>query len=138
MINFQKYQAEGEDLNAKINAMWLKLGQLSLAEIVNFEIESADLVRAYDSLDDRFNAVSSKFNKEINQLTDEEWDEIEDQQTQVDNFFMELSRKLRNVERVVSLIEKAQSDFYEREVSSIFGDIQTLELEKIPIQRFLK
>lgn len=137
MVDFEKYRGLAAKLNETANAAWLKINGLTVAEIINGEVDLQKLDRAVMDLSTKCSDANRALSREMDRLSDEDEDRLYDEHMDVDNLLSGVDDKFSMLDSIISNLKSIQDDCEEGRCADKFSDVQTINLgESIKIQRF--
>ena len=137
MVDFEKYREIAAKLNELANTAWLKVNGLSVAEVINGEVDLRKLDRAVMDLSSKCSEMSRTLSREMDRLPEDEYDRLDREYMDVDDLFSKVDSKLSVIDSIISDLKSIQDECEEEECVKKFSDIQTIKLdEKVQIQRF--
>jgi hypothetical protein len=137
MVDFEKYRELSTKLNELTNAAWMKVNGLTLADVINGEVDLRKLDRAVMDLSSKCNEMSRTLSREMDRLSEDDYDRLDREYMEVDDLFSKVDSKLSVIDSIISDLKSIQDDCEEEECAKKFSDIKVIRLgESLRLRRF--
>ena len=128
MIDFNKYETLAKDLTGTTNSLWNTVTFITVADVLAKELDLRALDKTCWNLKDRISSARRAFNKELDAMSAEQYDEIYEEHDKVYNILTTIDQKLDAVDMVISKLREIENKIEEDEIDKLFGDITTINL----------
>ena len=140
---FAKYYSITKKLKTQANALWSTVSFITVADIVNRDIDLQELDRKCWDLKKIEMDSRREASRKIEGYAEEEYEgELEEIDNELDELFRVVSNKLDAVDDVISDLRKIEEKSEEGDYLKLFGDISFMKVEEsvkfIELKRFQK
>ena len=139
MIDFKRYEDVATKLDAKAESLWKLVTTITVADVIQGEVDLRDLNKKCSTLQDIMTSAKSAMNSETEKIPEEDyWGEIEDEHNRVDSFMSKVDDKFYAIDSVIYKLREIGEDFEESETASLFkseSDITLVSLTRISFRR---
>lgn len=132
MIDLKRYEAVAAKLDAKAESLWKLVTFITVADVIQGEVDLRDLNKKCSTLQDILNSAKSAMNSEVEKVPEEDyWGELEDEHNRVDSFMSKVDDKFYAIDSVISKLREIEDDFEESEAVSLFKSESDITLESL-------
>jgi hypothetical protein len=140
---FEKYYQIIEKLKRSTNSLWSKVSFISVAEVINSEVDLRELDQLCWNLKTTEMDSRREAYRKIESYPDDEYDgELEEIDNELDDLFRLISNKLDAVEVIIDSLKKIEEKSEEENYLDLFNDLSSIQLDEsvshIKLKRFIK
>jgi hypothetical protein len=140
---FEKYYQIIEKLKRSTNSLWSKVSFISVAEVINSEVNLRELDQLCRNLKTIEMDSSREASRKIESYPDKDYEgELEEIDNELDDLFRIISNKLDAVDVIIDNLKKIKEKSKEENYLDLFNDLSSIQLDEsvshIKIKRFIK